>query len=41
MAHLVMTWCTCTLARKDVYMGENLMKFINAIDGVICAIKAY
>ena len=40
MARLVMTWCTCTLARKDVHMGENLMEFINAIDGVIRAIKA-
>jgi hypothetical protein len=41
MTRLVMTWCVCTLTRKDMYMGDNLMMFINAIDGAIHAIKAY
>jgi hypothetical protein len=41
MAHLAMTWCTCTLTRQDVYMGESLMRYINAIAGVIGAMKLH
>ena len=38
MTYLVMTWCVSTLTRKDIYMGDNLLMFINAIDGAVPAI---
>jgi hypothetical protein len=34
-----MTWCICTFTRQDAHMDDNLMRYLNAIAGVISAMK--
>jgi hypothetical protein len=41
MAHLAMTWSVCKLTDQNIYMGEFLMRYINAISGITGAMKLH